>query len=157
MKQIVLSVELNMNTPQKVLGIDYGSKRIGLSTSDPLGILATPYGTIANDATLWDRLKEIVKKESIGSIVVGMPLTLRGESGQKAKEVEGFIHQLKLETGIIVFSRDERFTTAMAQQTLVQMNTKKKNRNAKDGTLDSMAAAILLQEYLDSKKNSITC
>ncbi len=146
-----------MNNSKRVLGIDYGSRRIGLSTSDPLGILATPYGFLQNDATLWTRLKEIVEGESIERIVVGMPLTLRGESGQKAKEVECFIEELRSKTGIAVIPRDERFTTTMAQRTVRQMNRKKKNRNAKDGTLDSMAAAILLQEYLDSNKNSLAC
>ncbi len=146
-----------MSTSQRLLGIDYGTKRIGLSTSDPLRIIATPYGTLENNSTLWDRLREIVKREGIAGIVVGMPLTLSGVTGQKATEVSHFIEQLKTEVGIEVVSRDERFTTSIAQQTLHQMGTKKKNRNAKDGTLDSMAAAILLQDYLDSKKNSLAC
>ncbi len=146
-----------MSSTQRILGIDYGSKRIGLSTSDPLGILATPYGALKNDSGIWSQLRAIVKKEAIGSIVVGMPLTLRGERGEKAKEVENFIERLKVETELEVFWRDERFTTSMAQHTLNQMNTKKKSRNAKDGTLDSMSAAILLQDYLDSRKNSLAC
>ncbi len=146
-----------MSSTQRILGIDYGSKRIGLSTSDPLGILATPYGMLKNDSGIWSQLRAIVKKEALGSIVVGMPLTLRGERGGKAKEVENFIERLKVETELDVFWRDERFTTSMAQHTLNQMNTKKKSRNAKDGTLDSMSAAILLQDYLDSRKNSLAC
>lgn len=146
-----------MNASHRFLGIDYGTKRIGLSISDPLGIIATPYGALKNDEPVWDRLKEIVEKESVDCIVVGMPLTLRGQVGPKAKEVEEFIERLKVATGVEVLSRDERFSTSMARDTLTQMNTKKKNRNSKSGTLDSMAAAIILQDYLDSKKNSLAC
>jgi len=125
--------------------------------SDPLGIIATPYGTLENNDAVWNRFKEIVLKESIALIVIGMPMTLRGEKGQKAVHVEKFIETLKSQTGLNVFTWDERYSTLIAQRTLMEMNTKKKNRNAKSGTLDSMAAAIILQSYLDSKKLSLSC
>ncbi len=125
--------------------------------SDPLGIIATPYGTLENNGAVWNRFKEIVLKESIALIVIGMPMTLRGEKGQKAILVEKFIETLKSQTGLNVFTWDERYSTLIAQRTLMEMNTKKKNRNAKSGTLDSMAAAIILQSYLDSKKLSLSC
>jgi putative holliday junction resolvase len=144
-----------MNT--RILGIDYGEKRIGLSISDPLGIIATPYVTLENDHGIWNRFKEIVSKEAIALIVIGMPTTLRGEKGQKAAHVDTFIETLKSQIGLDVFTWDERYSTIIAQRTLMEMNTKKKNRNAKNGTLDSMAAAIILQSYLDSKKPSLSC
>ena len=125
--------------------------------SDPLGIIATPLCTLKNDATLWTRLKEILAKEGVTLIVIGMPVTLKGEKSGKAEEVEAFIDTLKLETGLDVIVCDERYSTLIARQTLIEMNTKKKNRNAKNGTLDSMAAAIILQGYLDSRKNSLAC
>jgi putative holliday junction resolvase len=146
-----------MTTEHRILGIDFGSKRIGLSISDPLGIIATPYTTLQNDVNIWIRLKEIVAGEAIAFVVIGMPITLRGEKRDKAKEVEAFAHTLHVETGVDVLSWDERFSTSIAQQTLLDMNTKKKLRNAKNGTLDSMAAAIILQSYLDSKKKSLSC
>ena len=141
----------------RVLGIDFGDKRIGLSLSDPLGIIATPFETLKNDATLWVRLKEIVKQNNVMVGVIGMPMTLRGEKREKAGQVEAFTEKLKIETGLDVFLWDERFSTTIARKTLLDMNTKKRNRNAKNGTLDSMAAAIILQSYLDSRKNSMSC
>ena len=141
----------------RVLGIDFGAKRIGLSISDPLGIIATPLDTFKNDEGFWDLLKALVVNQKIGSCVVGKPLTLRGESGPKAKEVEKFVERLKIELDLEVHLFDERFSTSMAEQTLKTMNTKKKARNPKSGTLDSMAAAIILQDYLDSRKNSLAC
>jgi putative holliday junction resolvase len=144
-------------TENRILGIDFGSKRIGLSISDPLGIIATPFATLQNDSNIWNRLKEIVTSEAIAFVVIGMPMTLRGEKREKAQEVEAFARTLNSETGLEVLSWDERYSTSIAQQTMLDMNTKKKNRNAKDGTLDSMAAAIILQSYLDSKKKSLSC
>lgn len=141
----------------RILGIDFGSKRIGLSLSDPLGIIATPYATIQNDKSVWGRLKQIVGKESVSYIVVGMPRNLKGEQSHKAKEVEAFIARLKSETTLEVFTWDERYTTMIAQQTLIDMNMNKKGRNAKSGQLDSMAAALILQSFLDSTKHSKSC
>jgi putative Holliday junction resolvase len=137
--------------------MDFGSKRIGLSLSDPLGIIATPYATIQNDKTVWVRLRDIIARESVRYIVVGMPRNLRGEQSHKAREVETFVSRIKSETALEVFTWDERYTTIIAQQTLIDMNTKKKGRNAKSGQLDSMAAALILQDFLDSTKRSKSC
>lgn len=146
-----------MQVRNRILGVDFGRERIGLSMSDPLGIIATPYGTLKNGMEFWKRIKEIIDREGVSLVVVGMPITLRGEKRDKAKEVETFVSELKSETGLPVVCFDERYSTAIAQKTLIGMNTKKKDRNAKNGTLDAMAAAIVLQDYLDSKKNSLTC
>ena len=89
--------------------------------------------------------------------VIGMPMTLKGERAAKAKEVELFVEHLRKETGLTVVMWDERYTTSIAQQTLRDMNVKKKGRDSKNGTLDSMAAAIILQGYLDSTKKSLSC
>jgi putative Holliday junction resolvase len=141
----------------RTMGIDYGRQRIGLSLSDPLGIIATPFETLKNNERLWEHLREIVARESVTLCIVGMPITLGGEKRAKAIEVEAFIVRLKEETGLEALAWDERFTTTIAQNTLIGMNTKKRGRDAKNGTLDSMAAAIILQGYLDSKKNSVSC
>lgn len=141
----------------RILGIDFGSKRIGLSLSDPLGIIATPYATIQNDKSVWVRLNDIIARESVRSIVIGMPRNLKGEPSHKAREVEKFVGRLRSETALEVFTWDERYTTMIAQQTLIDMNTNKKGRNAKSGQLDSMAAALILQGFLDSTKQSRSC
>ncbi len=142
---------------KRYLGIDFGERRIGLSLSDPLGIIARPFETLRNDESLWDRLNEVVRTESIVACVVGMPITLKGEKAAKAKEVHAFVERLKTETGLDVILWDERFTTTIAQKTLLEMNVKKKGRDAKSGALDAMAAAIILQGFLDSRKNSLSC
>ena len=146
-----------MTSQGRILGIDFGYSRIGLSMSDPLRIIATPYSTLNNDENIWERLQEIVTREGIELFVVGMPTTLRGQKSRKAKEVESFIDGVRNKIGINVITWDERFTTSIAQQTLLDMNTKKKGRNAKSGKLDSMAAALILQGYLDSIKKSLVC
>ena len=141
----------------RILGIDYGTTRIGLSLSDPLQIIAQPHKTIANTAKTIAEICQLVRDESVGLIVVGMPFNLKGEKGKKAKEVEEFIDRLKDAAGIEVVHWDERFTTSIAHQTLLDMGTKREERRKNKGRVDSMAAAILLQGYLDSRKRSLNC
>jgi putative holliday junction resolvase len=146
-----------MNTLSRIIGVDYGSKRIGLSISDPLGVIARPIDALVNNDTFFTALKTIVRHEQVKLFVVGMPFNLKGQVAFKAEEVRIFIDQLKREIGLDVVSWDERFTTSIAQQTLREMGTKKSERQKKDGRIDSMAAAILLQNYLDSVKYSRSC
>ena len=146
-----------MNVVERIIGLDYGSKRIGVSLSDPLGIIASPIDALINDEKLFSHLKELIRKECVKLFVVGMPLNLKGEEAFKAEEVNEFIERLKLEVGIAITTWDERFTTSMAQQTLREMGVKKKDRQKKDGRIDSMAAAIILQDYLNSTKHSRSC
>ncbi|HTP13434.1 MAG TPA: Holliday junction resolvase RuvX [Bacteroidota bacterium] len=148
---------MSERTTGRYLGIDFGSRRIGLSLSDPLGIIARPYETVGNDPSVWNRLREIIGREQVVLCVVGMPLNLKGEKASKAKEVDAFVDKLKRATGTTVILWDERFTTAIAQHTLREMNVRKKGRDAKSGTVDAMAAAVILQSYLDSRKNSLVC
>jgi putative Holliday junction resolvase len=142
---------------QRVLGIDYGSRRIGLSLSDPLGIIAQPIESLKNDSSLFLLLQQISTRENIKLIVVGMPFNLKGQPAQKAGEVQKFIDVLRAALGIDVVTWDERFTTSIAHRTMVTMGTKKKERQKKDGRIDSMAAAIILQGFLDNTKHSHSC
>lgn len=139
------------------MGIDYGTRRIGISLSDPLQIIAQPFETIANDKRSLGRICEIADKELVELILVGMPLNLKGERGQKAQEVEGFIERLAAETTIDILQWDERFTTTMAHQTMLEMGTKRMERRSDKGRIDAMAASILLQSYIDSRKRSLSC
>ena len=144
----------NTKSYQRILGIDYGSVRVGLSVSDPLGLIAQPIEAFRNDASLFTNLRQVAARENIALIVVGMPLNLKGQKAQKAEEVQKFIERLKEELGIEILTWDERFTTTIANQTMLAMGTKKKERQKKDGRIDSMASAVMLQGYLDSLKNS---
>ena len=142
---------------QRVLGIDYGSERVGLSLSDPLGIIAQPIDALKNDSALFVQLQQLSIREQVKLIVVGMPLNLKGQIAQKAKKVQKFIEQLKANLDVEVVAWDERFTTTIAHKTMISMGTKRKERQKKDGRIDSMAAAIILQGFLDNTKYSHSC
>lgn len=140
-----------MNTPAgRILGIDYGSERVGVAVSDPLATIARPVGVFRNDQSLFSKLETAAKDYAVRLIVVGMPLTLRGDRSQKAREVDDFIGRLHEALGIEIRTVDERFTSTIARQTMLMMGTTKKQRREK-GRIDEMAAALILQDYLDSK------
>ena len=142
----------------RVLGIDYGEKRIGIAMSDPLGIVAQPWGMVTRDQKGIESLRSLVESEAIATIVIGMPFTLKGEKGPKAQEVIGFLEDLRKILGPVEFIEwDERFTTSMAQQTLRTLEKKKSGRSQKTGRVDAMAAALILQSFLDSTKHSRVC
>ena len=142
---------------KRVLGIDYGSVRVGVAVSDPLRIIARSVGTYANDPGLVGTIKGLVAEFNVGIVVVGMPYTLKGEKGMKAEEVDKFVGTLKEKLGLEVVTLDERFTSSIAKQTLIQMGTTKKQRRTDKGKIDAMASAIILQSFLDQTKHSIGC
>ena len=150
-------MEALLTHEKRILGIDYGTRRIGISLSDPLQIIAQPFDTLPNDKLSIRRICEIVEKEGVEVVVVGMPLNLKGEKAQKAQEVERFIELLKGETSVEIACWDERFTTTIAHRTMRDMGTRREERRSNRGRIDAMAAAILLQSYLDSRKRSLSC
>lgn len=139
----------------RVLGIDFGTKRIGLALSDPLKILASAYSIVDNDRHVWQILSEIIAKENVDLAVVGMPLTLKGERGEKAGEVQRFVEEFRRRMEIEVVCWDERFTTTMAGRFRLASGIGRKARRAR--RLDAASAAILLQGFLDRTKNSMSC
>jgi len=142
----------------RIVGLDYGEKRIGVALSDALGIAAHPWGMLDHTADWKGQLTDLLTAEGITTVVVGMPLTLRGEKGPKAKEVEVFISEVRaLQEGIEVIEWDERFTTSIAQKTLLDLEPRKSRRSQKTGRIDAMAAAVMLQSFLDSTKHSRVC
>ncbi|MBI5464138.1 MAG: Holliday junction resolvase RuvX [Ignavibacteriales bacterium] len=141
----------------RLMGVDYGSQRIGLALSDPLGIIAQPLETIPNDPNTVSAIVKLSSQQGVVGVVVGMPLNLKGEIGAKAKEVEAFIQTLKENLDIDVVCWDERFTSTIAQHTLRSMGTTKRQRREDKGRIDAMAAALILQSFLDRTKHSRTC
>jgi putative holliday junction resolvase len=123
----------------KTMALDYGSVRTGVAVSDPTGIIARPLCVVERAATEagLDELQRLVEDEAPQQVVVGHPLTLRGERGDQAHETEQFAKKLRerLEVPVLLF--DERFTTDLAQQA-----------PASDAPLDARAAAHLLSSYL---------
>lgn len=135
----------------RIIGIDYGSKRMGIAVSDPLNIIARPVGVIPNDKNVFNKIAEFVQEFSASMIVVGMPYTLRGGTSSKAEEVEVFVRNLKEAVNVEVETVDERFTSTIAQKTMLMMGTTKKQRRQKE-TIDEIASALILQSYLDRRK-----
>lgn len=138
---------------KRILGIDFGTKRIGIAVSDPLRIIARSLCVLENSSGAQAKIMALVAEYEIETIVVGMPYTLKGDKGQKAEEVDAFIDRLRKVTDAEILTWDERFSSHTAHETLLTMGVRKKARASK-GRIDEMAAAIILQGYLDSIPNS---
>jgi putative Holliday junction resolvase len=133
----------------RCLGIDYGTRRIGLSYGDTLGV-ATPLPALvqASPEQRWTALAEVVRQRRITDLVLGYPFNMDGTAGFKAKEVDAFATRLKAEFGLPVHLVDERLTSYEAEATIA----KAKRRDVRaSGLVDSRAATIILQDYLDQK------
>jgi len=136
--------------PGRILGIDYGTKRVGVSLSDPMRIISQGVGTLDNNAGLLQRLKEIVKREEVVLIVVGMPYGADGGKGGKAIEVEEFIMRLREEVAVEIDTWDESYSSVNAHRAFIDAGMKRKQRQQKH-RVDEMAARLMLQEYLDNQ------
>lgn len=124
----------------KILALDFGSARTGVAVSDPTGVVARPLGVVAKGNI--DEIAAIVREHEVEEVVVGHPLTLRGERGEQAKATERFAKALRdaVEVPVVLF--DERFTTDLAQQTSSATSE------------DARAAAHLLSSYLEWSASS---
>jgi len=132
---------------KRILALDVGSKRIGVAYSDPFGISATPLPPIENDKDVFNKIKEIIKQYDIKTVVVGLPLTLKGEEGEQAKLTRKFVQKMKQEIpDIQVKFVDERFTTSLAEKHLRETTKKSKRKKM----IDSVSAVYILKTYLDS-------
>jgi len=136
---------------KRVLGLDYGSRRIGVAISDPLRVIAKGLCVLQNSPAILDELRSLVHTHDAGEIVIGMPLTLKGVKGAKALEVEKFAEMIRENLGVPVHELDERFTSRVAQETIRQMGVKKSQRQVRE-TVDAAAAALILQQFLDRRK-----
>jgi putative Holliday junction resolvase len=123
----------------KVLALDYGAARTGVAVSDPTGTIVRPLGVVVRAASEngLAELGAIVREHDAELVVVGLPLTLRGERGQQAQETEAFVEALRAAVDVSVETYDERFTTALA------------SRSGGGADEDARAAAHLLESYLE--------
>ncbi|MFH1825295.1 MAG: Holliday junction resolvase RuvX [Candidatus Firestonebacteria bacterium] len=133
----------------RLLGIDYGEKRVGVAITDELNILAHPLKVVKSTNAINEIKKILNEYNDISKIIVGMPLNLKGEVSFKAKQVLDWIEKLKKEVNIPIITWDERFTTSAAESFLLEANVKRKNRKK---IIDKLAARIILQDYLDANK-----
>jgi len=133
----------------RALGIDLGDARVGVATSDDLGMLAHPLETIqVKSGGVLKRILELAKEKSVTTIVVGMPRNMDGTFGPAAEKAREFIEKLKAETTCRVVPWDERLTTVSAQRSLHEAGRKAREHRA---VIDQVAAQILLQSWLDSQ------
>lgn len=131
----------------KVIAIDFGLKRTGIAVSDELRLIASPLTTVATD-DLVQFLENIIKTEKIETAVVGLPKKLNNTEGDIEPEIQIFIQNISQKLPDLKIVRiDERFTSKMAFQSLLQSGVKKKKRQEKS-QIDAISAAIILQSYL---------
>ena len=136
----------------KILAIDYGSKRVGVAITDSLKIIATGLSTVST-INIYSFLEEIIKKEKISHIVIGLPKNLDNSNTDSTYEISVFINKLKqLYANIVVDSIDERFTSLMAKKIILSSGVNKKRRRDK-ALVDQVSATIILQSYLQSLSN----
>ena len=142
-------VSLKKKMP-RILAIDYGQKRTGIAVTDELQIIASGLTTVATE-TLFSFLKDYLKKENVLKVLVGEPKQMDGSPSQSAAMISEFVLQFqKLFPDIPVIRVDERFTSKMAFQTMIDSGLTKKQRQNK-ALIDEISATILLQDYLTRK------
>ncbi len=137
----------------RLLGVDYGDTRTGLAVSDPLGILASGIGYIHStyDREVAQKVAEAAASYGVAKIVLGYPVNMNGTHGPRAEKAEAFRTLLAEYTQLPVILYDERLTTAAAHRILHESNRPAKKRKT---VVDTLSAQILLQNYMDSEKNT---
>ncbi|GBD90183.1 putative Holliday junction resolvase [bacterium BMS3Abin04] len=135
----------------KLLAIDFGQKRIGLAVSDPFRMFATPLTTLKNNSDFWDNLKKIIDENMIRMIILGYPLKENGEKSDSTLAVEKFKRELEKKTKLEVILFDERYSSEIAKERIIESVKSKKKRRSKE-LVDMYAAAVILEDYM--KENS---
>ena len=135
----------------RVMGLDLGTKRIGVAVSDETKTLAQGRGIVQRltDEEAVEKIKKIIEEEKVDEVVVGHPLNMNGTSGERAKDSEEFAEILKEETHLPVKLWDERLSTKEVENVLIAADVSRSKRNK---VTDKLAAQIILQNYLDSRK-----
>jgi putative holliday junction resolvase len=136
----------------RILALDYGTKRVGVAVTDPLKIIANGL-TAVPEKDIWEFLKEYFLKEDVECVVIGYPVQNSGVGSKALHVINPFIEKFtKVFPGMAIMQADERFTSKIAFQTLIDGGVKKKDRRNKE-LIDTVSATIILQGYLDVQKN----
>jgi len=134
----------------RILAIDYGQKRVGLAVSDPLQMIATRLSTVPTHE-IWIFLKDYFAKEIVDKVIVGYPMQMNNQPSQSVKYINPFLKKFQKDYPEMPLEQvDERFTSKMAFQTMIDAGLKKKDRQNKE-TVDGVSATIILQSYLEQK------
>ncbi|WP_163714143.1 Holliday junction resolvase RuvX [Mangrovibacterium lignilyticum] len=135
----------------RILAIDYGKKRVGLAVTDPLQLIASKLTTVRSH-DIFEYLKEYFQKETVEKVIIGYPLQMNNEASEAVLYINPFLKRFqKLYPEMPIEQVDERFTSRMAFQTMIDAGLKKKDRQNK-ATIDAVSATIILQSYLEQKK-----
>lgn len=135
----------------KVMALDYGEVRIGVAMTDLMRLIASPYETYVRkslDQDL-DHICTLIKNNSVKTVVVGLPLNMDGTEGERAQKTREFVDVLKTKTTAKFVFQDERLSSVSAEELLLEGGMKRKDRKQ---NIDKVAAAIILESYLNSKK-----
>jgi putative holliday junction resolvase len=132
----------------KLLGIDYGEKRIGIAITDEQQDYIFPNETIENSDNIIEEIENIVKKENIETIVIGFPINMKGEEGFQSEKTKKFIEALQSKVQISVEIEDERLTSQLAERLLKTVPGGKKQK----GNIDRQAAILILESYIGRNK-----
>lgn len=135
----------------RYLGLDLGTKTLGISLSDKLGLIASFYDNISYTDVykLLDLVNDIIKKENVNKLVLGLPKNMNNTCGYRVEETLEFKKLLEEKTGLEVILEDERLTTKLAESTLINANMSRKKRKK---VIDGVSAVVILQSYLDRKE-----
>lgn len=139
----------------RVIGLDYGTKTVGVAVSDLLGITAQGIETITRKEEnklrkTFQRIEALIEEYEVEEVVVGLPKNMNNSLGERAEDCEAFADKLRQRTGLPVVMWDERLTTVSAENVLKESGVRRENRKA---VIDKIAAVFILQGYLDYKAN----
>ena len=134
----------------KYLALDVGDVRIGIAMSDMLGIIATGYETYTRkkNESDFDYLSDLIKSNNVGTVVVGLPINMSGDEGNRAEIVRNFANELQNHIDVPIVFQDERLSTVSAERILLEADVSRIKRKT---VIDKIAATIILQSYLDKK------
>jgi len=136
----------------RIIGIDFGTKRIGLAVTDPLQIFASPLDTVAS-SEFFNYISGYMKTETVDAFVIGYPVQMNNQPSESVRFINPFIKKIKTTFPLVtIHLADERFTSQMAMRTMIEGGVRKKDRQDKS-LVDKISASIILQSYLESRSN----
>ena len=134
----------------RYLAIDYGTKRTGLAICDPTETIVSPLAGLATAKDLLQKILEIIRSENVEAVIIGLPLNMDGTSGGQSQIVNDFAEKLKKLVSIPIFFQDERLTSFAAEGKLVERELTRKKKKSR---IDALAAAEILQAFIDEKQS----
>ncbi|MCX6168180.1 MAG: Holliday junction resolvase RuvX [Ignavibacteriales bacterium] len=136
---------------QRILAIDFGEKRIGFAITDPMNIFGYPLVTVPNDKKFWNELSKVILEYKVVKIILGYPLKESGSESTSSKAVLKFKEELEKRITLPIELVDERYSSSIARDRIIESVSSKKKRRDKS-LLDKNAAAVMLEDYLNSIK-----